>query len=221
MKNLFTFLLLTLVIFSCKTKEEKLISDAESYIKDSIITKINDPDSYQLVSTNIIDTVKYKAILISDANRLKNNISSSKYLISLYQTNLSLLKSNNKSLKYLMSFYNSYYELYDYKNQYNDNINQIDDYNKLIKEKNQENISNQKFYDAITNSSKNIDTSEIGIISIRQVYRYKNTLGGVMLDTANIYYANRNIEIKSMSLNFKKGFNHTTQIVPVKSFRLN
>jgi hypothetical protein len=34
-------ILFSLIIFSCSTKQEQLINNAEIYIKDSIITRIN------------------------------------------------------------------------------------------------------------------------------------------------------------------------------------
>jgi hypothetical protein len=222
MKNSSLLFLLITFTFSCKTKEEKLISNAESYIKDSVIIKINDPDSYKLVSTQITDSIKLKTILISDGKYLHDIIMGNDALISLYKTTISLYEINQKSLKRLFALSNySYYSNINYRDEYNDNIIKINEKYDLIKERKKQNIHYQKLTDSLSNVIKNVDTSQIALISIKQVYRYKNTLGGVMLDTANVFYANQNLYVNSIPFNFKKGFNHVSKIVPLKSFRIN
>ena len=145
-----------------------------------------------------------------------NNVS-----ISLRESTINILKENQKTLERLFALSVYYPTNLYYKDEYNDNIIKIKENYDSIKVKKERSLYYQKLTDSLRNVVKNVDTSQIALISIRQVYRYKNTLGGVMLDTANVFYANQNLYVNSIPFNFKKGFNHVSKIVPLKSFRIN
>jgi hypothetical protein len=211
MKKIFLFLLI-IGLFSCKSDQEKFIIQAETYIKDTIITRINDPESYQVVETKIIDTIPLSKLYREDTIDVSET----------YHLYKDLLKKYSKITK---DFKNSYYNAY-----YNDDYYAMSLSRTYYKESVEDQaiiklgldtlgkklVESRKFY-----KSYKIDTTKLGIVKIRQAYRYKNTYGGMMLDTAYIEYSNDNHHLFIENRKYHIGFNHNYGIVPLKSFRIN
>lgn len=211
MKNIFLFLTI-IGLFSCKSDQEKFIIQAENYIKDTIITRINDPESYQVVETKIMDTIPLSKLYRDDTSDLSQSYFSTKKLIKQYD-------------KLIKSFENLYYNSYYNDNYYGMSVSRTN-YNECIQLRNalksdfdstgKKLIGSRKFY-----KSYKIDTNQLGIVRIRQAYRYKNTYGGMMLDTAWIQYTDGEHKLFVENRTFHKGFNNNYAIVPLKSFRIN
>jgi hypothetical protein len=211
MKNiLLSFILICL--FSCKSDQEKFIIEAETYIKDTIISRINDPESYQVVETKIMDTIPLSKLYKDDTSDLSQSYFSTKKLIKQYDK----LIKNFENLYYNSWYNDNYYGMSVSKVSYNECI-QIRNSLKLDYDSNGKKlIESRKFY-----KSYKIDTTQLGIVRIRQAYRYKNTYGGMMLDTAWIEYTNNEHKLFVENRTYHKGFNNNYAIVPLKSFRIN
>ena len=57
-KPILTIAIATVLLTSCSTPESSMISQADSFIKETLVPKLKDPSSYESISTEIMDTIK-------------------------------------------------------------------------------------------------------------------------------------------------------------------
>ena len=158
-KYIFTILIIRGLI-SCNTNPtDKLLSDTNNFINDSLLIKLKDPKSFEKIDLKINDTITK----VEDLNdRLENNYSESKegYLKLSIKTNIKLIELSRGDKVY--------------KEWLKDAENRL---NNFYKDK-----------DSIKNLINKTPKDEIKRIEIILNYRAKNGFGALDFGKAIIYY---------------------------------
>jgi len=178
---------------SCMTEEEKFIKKTESYITDSLVDKMNDPESYKSISTKINDTIKLHDVYKFDTLVLSNQ--KERLISSIYSDSSSVILR----MKYGLTYQDEYNSFNENKELLKKCIHKLDSVKNLI----------------IINN----DTNKIACINLVHTYRFKNKYNGTEIDTLNLVYVFNNI--KSYYANYKKGYYFNSKILGSNSSLFN
>ena len=192
MKNLLLPLLF-ISLMSCMTEEENFIKKTESYISDSLVEKMNDPQSYEAISTKIVDTIKLHYVYKFDTLILSNQ---KERLISSIYSDSSIVMLR---MKYGLTYQDEYDSFKENKELLKKCIHKLDSVKNVLILKN--------------------DTNKIACISLVHTYRFKNKYNGTEIDTLELTCVFNNI--KSCYVNHRKGYFFKSKILGSNSPLLN
>ena len=102
MKKLLAFSMLSMVLFSCGSPEDKIKSGAKKLVEEKLLPTLKDPKSFEFVSITI-DTTYQKDFLVDE-------LSSSSGSQEIFASEKHLMETYKENVDYGMSEYKSRYE---------------------------------------------------------------------------------------------------------------